>query len=580
MQSAHSERVSASKRGILQIALGYAQRQRTKTASGDIIQLWLRGLGLAGAVGIAYYAAGRLGVGLILKPEGVAVFWPAAGISSGVLIALGDRARWPVAAGVIAATVVVHVAIVDPLWAGIALGMCNAAEALITARLIAAFFGTRFNLDRLNPALGLFGAATVGAAISGVGGALTYRLMSGPSAEMLISWQHWFASDAIGIVIVAPLVIGVAVALRHPPSGKELVEAAGALVTLALMTAIVIFLPLQYWETVLPIAALFLILLWISARCRPVFAAAAVFLVSITFVATAVFNIGHFGDPRIQLGDRILQAQSAILFVAIGAFVLAALFAEAKDSEARLSRSNLMLERERDNKLMNAQAITAAIAHEVRQPLAAIATNAGAARRFLLRPQPDHSEVEAALARIVGESHRTSEVFDSIRALFRTTEDARSLVDLNEVIRRVLQSLSEEARNGGITVRVSLASDPPLVSGHEGQLQEVLFNLAHNAIEAMASTTERNRILQIRTAVPNPDAIVVTVEDSGPGIDPKQLDSIFGAFFTTKTQGMGLGLAICRLIIEHHGGQLTASSDGKSGAVFQFVLPIGSAGGG
>ncbi len=548
----------------------------SKTASNDIIQPWLRGLGLAAAVGIAYYAAGRLGVGLILKPEGVAVFWPAAGISSGVLIALGDRARWPVAAGVIAATVVVHVAIADPLWAGIALGVCNAAEALITAALIAACFGTHFNLDRLNRALGLFGAAIVGTAISGVGGALTYRLMSGPSAEMLISWQHWFASDAIGIVIVAPLVIGIAVALRQPPSRQEMLEAAGALVTLALMTAIVIFLPLQYWETVLPIAALFLILLWISARCRPVVAAAAEFLVSITFVATAVFNIGHFGDPRIQLGDRILQAQSAILFVAIGAFVLAALFAEAKDSEARLSRSNLMLERERDNKLMNAQAITAAIAHEVRQPLAAIATNAGAARRFLLRPQPDHAEVEAALARIVGESHRTSEVFDSIRALFRTTQHARSPFDVNEVIRRVLQSLGEEARNRGVTVRVSLAADPPFISGHEGQLQEVLFNLAHNAIEAMASTPERNRILQVGTAVPSPDAIVVTVEDSGPGIDPKQLDSIFGAFFTTKTQGMGLGLAICRMIIEHHGGQLTASSDGKSGAVFRFVLPRGS----
>lgn len=550
--------------------------QPIKTASRDIVQRWLRGLGLAAAVGIAYYAAGRLGVGLILKPEGVAVFWPAAGISSGVLIALGERARWPVAAGVIAATVVVHVAIVDPLWAGIALGVCNAAEALITAALIAAFFGAHFNLDRLNQALGLFAAATVGAAISGVGGALTYRLMSGPSAEMLISWQHWFASDAIGIVIVAPLVIGIADALRRPPSGEELVEAAGALVTLALVTAIVIFLPLQFWETVLPIATLFLILLWISARCRPVFAAAAVFVVSITFVATAVFKIGHFGDPRIQLGDRILQAQSAILFVAIGAFVLAALFAESKDSEGRLSRSNRMLERERDNKLMNAQAITAAIAHEVRQPLAAIAANAGAARRFLRRPQPDYSEIEAALARIVGESHRTSEVFDSIRALFRTTEDARSPVDLNEVIHRVLQSLSEEARNRGITVRVSFAADAPLVSGHEGQLQEVLFNLAHNAIEAMAGTTERNRILQVRTAVPSPHAIVVTVEDSGPGIDPKQLDSIFGAFFTTKTQGMGLGLAICRMIIEHHGGQLTASSDGKSGAVFQFTLPVGS----
>lgn len=143
------------------------------------------------------------------------------------------------------------------------------------------------------------------------------------------------------------------------------------------------------------------------------------------------------------------------MFVAIGAFVLAALFAEGKDSEARLSRSNMMLERERDNKLMSAQAITATIAHEVRPPLAAIATNASAARRFLLRAQPDHTEIEQALSRIIGESQRTSEVFDNIRALFRTVEDARRSVDLNEVVRRALKSLNEEARNrgNGMTVR-------------------------------------------------------------------------------------------------------------------------------
>lgn len=554
-----------------------ALRSRIESDWGEMAQPWLRGIGLAAVVGIAYYLAGRLGVSLILKPEGVAVFWPAAGISLGCLIALGRRARWPVAAGVIAATVVVHVAIVDPLWAGIALGVCNAAEALITAGLIAAYFGTDFTLDRLGQVLGLFLAAIIGAAISGVGGALTYRLMSGPSAEMITSWQHWFASDAIGIVIVAPLVIGIAVVIRHPPARPELVEGIAALATLAAMTGIVIFLPLEFWDTVLPIAALFPFLLWVTARCRPAYAAAAVFLVSITFVATAAFDIGHFGDSRIQFNERILQAQSAILFIAIGTFVLAALFAEGKESEARLSRTNMMLQRERDNKLMNAQAITAAIAHEVRQPLAAIATNASAARRFLKRPQPDYAEVEAALGRIISESHRTSEVFNSIRALFRSADTTLQPIDLNDVIQEALKSVAGEAKHRAVTVRTTLATDLPRIIGHAGQLQEVVINLARNAIEAMASVKDRSRLIQVRTEVRSGDAVVVAVEDSGPGIDAKQIDSIFGAFFTTKTQGMGLGLAICRMIIEHHGGQLTASSDGQNGAVFQFVLPIGEA---
>ncbi|HTC02908.1 MAG TPA: MASE1 domain-containing protein [Xanthobacteraceae bacterium] len=551
-----------------------AHGQRRGSAADARVRRWLIGAGLAVTVGVAYFFAGRLGVGLILKPEGVAVFWPAAGISSGVLIALGRRARWPVAAGVIAATVVVHLLIADPLWAGIALGVSNAAEALITAELIAYYFGTDFSLDRLRQVIGLLVAAIVGTAVSGVGGAATYRLYSGPSAEILTSWQHWFASDAIGIIIVAPLVIGIAAALRRPPPRSELIEGAAALTALAVATGVVIFLPAEFWVTVLPIAALFPILLWVTARCRPVYAAAAAFLVCITFVATAVFGFGHFGDARILFADRILQAQSAILFVALGAFVLAALFAERSDSEARLTRSNTMLERERDNKLMNAQAITAAIAHEVRQPLAAIATNAGAARRFLRRPPPDLAEVEAALGRIIGESHRTSEVFDSIRALFRKADEQRQPIDINELIRAVLQSSAGELKDRGVAVRAELMAELPRVVGHTGQLQEVVLNLTHNALEAMATTTDRGRLLQVRSALHGRDAVAVEVEDTGPGIDAKQLEGIFGAFVTTKSHGMGLGLAICRMIVEQHGGQLTASSDGASGSLFRFVLPI------
>jgi signal transduction histidine kinase len=121
-----------------------------------------------------------------------------------------------------------------------------------------------------------------------------------------------------------------------------------------------------------------------------------------------------------------------------------------------------------------------------------------------------------------------------------------------------------------------LTPELPLVDGNRNQLQQVIFNLLHNALEAMETTTNPGRVLRVRTELRGRDAIVVAVEDSGPGIDPKQLDGIFGAFFTTKPLGMGLGLAICRMIIERHGGQLTAASDGKRGALFQFVLPIGT----
>jgi signal transduction histidine kinase len=475
---------------------------------------------------------------------------------------------------VIGASVAVHYA--EPLWAGVSLGLCNAAEALIIAGLIQRYFGTDFNLDRLSQVLGFLAAAIAGTGVSGLGGAVTYRLLQGPSADMLVTWQHWFASDIVGIVAVAPLVIGIAAALKQPPPRNEVTESSAALAALAVMTAVILSLPQESWDTILPIAWLLPILLWLAARSRPGFAAAAAFIASSAIVWTTIFGVGHFGDTSLSLTNRILEAQACILFVALSANGAAALFAERKASEERLVHANMLLERERDNKMMNLEAITASIAHEVKQPLAAIVTNGSAALRWLGRTPPDHDEVRAALGRMIDDGRRASDVIDGIRTLFRKGHQGRQQVDVNEIVRAVLQSLGGELKDHGVENRSELA-ELPLVDGHRGQLQEVIFNLAQNAIEAMGTTQDRSRILRVRTEPRGRDAIVVAVEDSGPGIDPKQLDDIFGAFVTTKPHGMGLGLAICRMIIEHHGGELNASSDGKSGASFQVVLPIRSA---
>src|SRR5215469_823079 len=184
-------------------------------AVDDPARRWAVGIGLAAVVGAAYFLVARLSVGLVLEPEGVAVFWPAAGITSGSLIAMGPRARWPLAAGVIGASVAVHYD--EPLWSGIALGLCNAAEALVVAGLVERYFSAHFRLDRLSQVLGLVLAAIAATALSGIGGAVTYRLLHGSSAAMLITWQHWFASDVLGILAVAPLVVGLPLALKLPP---------------------------------------------------------------------------------------------------------------------------------------------------------------------------------------------------------------------------------------------------------------------------------------------------------------------------------------------------------------------------
>jgi signal transduction histidine kinase len=551
--------------------------QRQRLPADDITWQWVSGIALAATVGLAYFVAADFSVRLLVEPEGVAVFWPAAGISSGILIAFGLPAGWPALGGVVAATIATHLIIRDPLWAGVALGLCNGAEALVIAGLIHHYFGAGFGLGRIRHVISLVAVAVAGTALSGIGGAVVYRLLQGPSASMLNTWQHWFASDAVGIIAVAPLVIGLPSIVRRPPPPSEVIEGMLALGALALTTAFIISLPRELWETMFPITWLFPIFLWLAARCEPSFSAAGAFLVSMTIVWTTILGKGHFGDPSLPITDRVLGAQAGILVVAFSAYVLAALFAERRENARKLTQSYTMLERERDNKLMNIEAITAAIAHEVKQPLAAIVINGKAALRFLERSPPDHDEVRANLNNMVKDGFRTSEVFDGIRALFRKADDGLKQVDINEIIIATLQSLREEFLDHQIETRTELNSSLPPVEGHKGQLQEVISNLIHNAVDAMVATTDRSRVLHVTTELRDDDTIKLTVEDSGPGIDANKLEGIFGAFITTKSQGMGLGLAICRMIIERHKGQITASSDGKNGALFQVLLPIQSA---
>ena len=224
--------------------------------------------------------------------------------------------------------------------------------------------------------------------------------------------------------------------------------------------------------------------------------------------------------------------------------------------------------------LTNVQSIVASIAHEVRQPLAAIAANGGAALRFLEKVPVASDEIRAALNRMIEDCHRTSAVFDSIRALFASRDQQRQSVDLNEIILEVLHSLRGELEDCGVTVRPQLMAEVPLVDGNRTQLQEVLTNLIHNAVEAMGATTDRVRVLKVRTELHRRDAIGITIEDTGPGIAQKQLNRMFDAFVSTKATGMGLGLAICKMIIARHGGDISAFSDGRSGTTLQFVLPI------
>ncbi len=239
---------------------------------------------------------------------------------------------------------------------------------------------------------------------------------------------------------------------------------------------------------------------------------------------------------------------------------------------ARVAHSNAMLQQERDNKLMNIEAIAASIAHEIKQPLAAIELNASSAHLILKQSKPNLADIQSVLDEMREAGTRINETLNGIRALFGRTDQKRQLVNLNEVVLEAVQSSRAELRNNGVTARTKLASELPSVWGARNQLHEVIYNLIHNAVEAMSNTTDQIRVLELRTEHGR-NAIVVEVADTGPGIDPAQAAKIFEAFVTTKSHGSGLGLAICWMIVERHAGQLSVSSADPHGAVFRITLP-------
>lgn len=244
----------------------------------------------------------------------------------------------------------------------------------------------------------------------------------------------------------------------------------------------------------------------------------------------------------------------------------------AKEIAARDREQEMHSELARASKLTTLGTMAASIAHELKQPLAAIVTNSSAAQRWLSREHPDLDEARASLKNIVADGHRASEVVDSVRAMFKKDTQDKTQCDINEHVREVLALLRSELKSNKISVETALSDNLAQIPIDRGQLQQVLINLVMNAVEAMELVHDRPRVLRIRSKNDAGD-VVVTIEDSGPGIDADDPESIFQPFFTTKSSGVGLGLSICRSIVEAHGGRLSAAAAKPYGSIFQVVLP-------
>ena len=222
--------------------------------------------------------------------------------------------------------------------------------------------------------------------------------------------------------------------------------------------------------------------------------------------------------------------------------------------------------------------LTASIAHEINQPLAALVTNANACLRWLAAETPNLDEARSTAQRIVRDGKRASEVIGRVRALLAQGQPMRQRLNLNDVILEILPLLQTELLHREAKLETELADDLPTVEIHRVQIQQLLMNLTVNALDAMNGVTDRPRVLRIRTSTHGPQFVLVSVQDSGTGLSPEQTERLFQAFYSTKPDGMGMGLSISRSIAEAHGGRLWAESNNGHGATFRFTLPTDEGG--
>ena len=527
-----------------------------------------------------YYVGGIVGLQFNFPPSGITVIWPSTAILLSALLLTPPRYWWMYLLAVVPA----HLHLVinfqnpkPPLVVAFCQVANNVVEAVLAALVVRHVIGARPRFDSLRKMAAFILLVGIMTNAIACASAVSLFLLTGWAVDFWLAWHQRVLAGTFPLITIPPLILlartGQLVRSQRTPlrSYAEL----GLLTTGLLAVGV----PVLGWDPQglgnLPglLLAPLPLLLWAAVRLGT-----GGLSLSLLVVAGIALANGYFGRGPFQTqssAGNVLSLQIFLLAISIPLMLLAALVEERGRTEQSLRATERELARVSRQTTVGAMA--ASIAHEINQPLSALVTNGSIGLRLLANADSDLDEVREVLKRMIDDGFRASNIISSIRAMFGKERREKSLVSTRDLVSEVLALVRGELESHQVSLQLELHQDLPPVMGDRLQLQQVLLNLIMNAVEAMSSVESRERSLLVKSELHGAGDLLITVEDSGPGIDPNDMNRIFDALFTTKSHGMGLGLSICQSIIASHGGRLWASARVPHGAVFYIQLPSGTA---
>jgi signal transduction histidine kinase len=522
-------------------------------------------------VALGYYLAARLGFVFTLQPHPISTLWPPNALLMAALLLTPARAWWVLIAAVLPAHLLAELQSGVPLAMVLGWYASNCSEALIGAGLVRAFVPGRLRLDSFRSA-GIFLAcgALVAPLASSFLDAAFVKLIGWGEGEYLDLVRMRFFSNVLAQLTIVPLVVTWAAVglqgLRAQPRARHL-EA--LLLLLGLLAAS--FLAFDVLDPSLAPALFYAplpFLLWAAVRLGPAGTATSLAIMVGVTIWGAVHGLGPFAGGAPQ--DTARDMQLFLIAVSVPLLLLSVALEERSRTAREAHEQRLQLTHL--SRVAMLGEMSGGLAHELNQPLTAILSNAQAAHAFITRKEIDDAELLEILRDIIAAEQRAGGVISRLRALFKRGEARMQRLDANQLVREVMSLANGDLATRSIAATPHLAPDLPAINGDRIQLEQVMLNLVMNAAEAMAAVTGRERKLTVRTTVLD-GHVCISFADHGPGFAADMHEKLFESYYTTKPQGLGLGLSISRSIIAAHGGRLWGVGEPGRGATFHIALP-------